>query len=125
MVRKVRTLVVDDARRPFARETVCCIADKIRAMFVPGSRDSLPRPLQIQDPLPRPLRIQDSLPRPLRMRAEALFTRPKNSGGSSGVYDHEGRGHLALVGRNKSQGDAVTAKHAGAKLTGRFRAELQ
>ena len=115
MVRKVRTLVVDDARRPFARETVCCIADKIRAMFVPGSRDSLPRPLQ----------IRDSLPRPLRMRAEALFTRPKNSGGSSGVYDHEGRGHLALVGRNKSQGDAVTAKHAGAKLTGRFRAELQ
>ena len=81
MVRKVRTLVVDDARRPFARETVCCIADKIRAMFVPGSRDSLPRPLQ----------IRDSLPRPLRMRAEALFTRPKNSGGSSGVYDHEGR----------------------------------
>ena len=33
-------LVVDDARRPFARETDCYIANKIRAVFVPGSRAS-------------------------------------------------------------------------------------
>ena len=35
-----RALVVDDARRPFARETACYIADKIRAMFVPGGQAS-------------------------------------------------------------------------------------
>ncbi len=30
-------LVVDDARRPFALETACCIANKIRVVFVPYS----------------------------------------------------------------------------------------
>jgi hypothetical protein len=37
---KVRALVVAEARRPFARETACCIADKIPAMFVPGGQAS-------------------------------------------------------------------------------------
>jgi hypothetical protein len=35
-----RALLVDDARRPFARETACYIACKIRAVFVPGCRAS-------------------------------------------------------------------------------------
>ncbi len=43
-----RVPVVDDARSPFALETACCIDEGIRAMFVPGSRDSLPRPLPPQ-----------------------------------------------------------------------------
>jgi hypothetical protein len=37
---EVRALVVAEARRPFARETACYIADKIRAMFVPGGQAS-------------------------------------------------------------------------------------
>ena len=32
-----RVIVVDDARRPFARETGCYVDEKIRARFVPGS----------------------------------------------------------------------------------------
>jgi hypothetical protein len=39
-------LVVDDARRPFVRETARSITDKNHAIFVLGSRASLPRPLQ-------------------------------------------------------------------------------
>jgi hypothetical protein len=42
------SFVVDDARRPFARETDCYVANKIRAVFVPDIRASLPRPLQNQ-----------------------------------------------------------------------------
>jgi hypothetical protein len=34
------SLVVDDARSPFALETACDTANKIRAKFVPGSRAS-------------------------------------------------------------------------------------
>jgi hypothetical protein len=35
-----RALVVDDARRPFARGTASYVYEKIRAMFVPGSQAS-------------------------------------------------------------------------------------